>query len=111
MDPSPFAPYRATENSRRRKTGGRMRARIDVSEVEATTKIRAKYLRALENEEWDLLPGPTFVTTFLRTYAEYLGLDATRVAELLANGTLAFPITGGSAPASPPIAWVERTQP
>ena len=36
-----------------------MRARIDVSEIEAQTKIRAKYLRALENEEWGLLPGPT----------------------------------------------------
>ena len=35
-----------------------MRARIDISEIEAQTKIRAKYLRALENEEWDLLPGP-----------------------------------------------------
>jgi len=45
----------------------RMRARIDVSEIEATTKIRAKYLRALENEEWGLLPGPTFVKSFLRT--------------------------------------------
>jgi cytoskeleton protein RodZ len=53
----------------------RMRAKIDVSEVEATTKIRAKYLRALENEDWDLLPGPTFVRSFLRTYADYLGLD------------------------------------
>src|SRR5687768_7535403 len=54
----------------------RMRRRIDISEVEAATKIRAKYLRAMENEEWDLLPGPTFVRSFLRTYAEHLGLDA-----------------------------------
>jgi cytoskeleton protein RodZ len=53
-----------------------MRARIDVSEIEAQTKIRAKYLRALENEEWDLLPGPTFVRSFLRTYAQALDLDA-----------------------------------
>src|SRR4051812_32096207 len=53
----------------------RMRRRIDMTEVEAATKIRAKYLRALENEEWDLLPGPTFVKTFLRTYAEFLDLD------------------------------------
>ena len=53
-----------------------MRARVDVSEIEAQTKIRAKYLRALENEEWDLLPGPTFVRSFLRTYAQALGLDA-----------------------------------
>src|SRR5918998_5278586 len=53
----------------------RMRQKIDVAEVEAATKIRAKYLRALENEEFGLLPGNTFVKTFLRTYAEYLGLD------------------------------------
>ena len=59
----------------------RMRSRIDITEVEAATKIRAKYLRALENEEWDLLPGPTFVKTFLRTYADYLGLDARNLVE------------------------------
>src|SRR5256886_1922535 len=59
----------------------RMRAKIDVSEVEATTKIRAKYLRALENEEWGLLPGPTFVRSFLRTYADYLGLDSKLLVE------------------------------
>ena len=53
----------------------RMRQRIDITEVEAATKIRAKYLRALENEEFGMLPGPTFVKTFLRTYAEMLGLD------------------------------------
>jgi cytoskeletal protein RodZ len=59
----------------------RMSARIDVSEIEAQTKIRAKYLRALENEEWDLLPGPTFVRSFLRTYAQALGLDAKAIVE------------------------------
>ena len=53
-----------------------MRARIDISEIEAETKIRAKYLRALENEEWGLLPGPAYVRSFLRTYAEALDLDA-----------------------------------
>src|SRR3954464_5584654 len=52
-----------------------MRQKIDVADVETATKIRAKYLRALENEEFGLLPGNTFVKTFLRTYAEYLGLD------------------------------------
>ncbi len=58
-----------------------MRSRIDVSEIEATTKIRAKYLRALENEEWGLLPGPTFVKSFLRTYAQALGLDGKALVE------------------------------
>jgi len=59
----------------------RMRNRVDITEVEAGTKIRAKYLRALENEEWDLLPGPTFVKTFLRSYADYLGLDSRLLVE------------------------------
>src|SRR3954447_9418352 len=59
----------------------RMRERIDVSEIEAQTKIRAKYLRALENEEWSLLPGPTFVKSFLRTYATALGLDGKALVE------------------------------
>jgi cytoskeleton protein RodZ len=58
-----------------------MRARIDVSEIEAKTKIRAKYLRALENEEWGLLPGPTFVKSFLRTYAQALDLDGKALVE------------------------------
>ena len=58
-----------------------MRQRIDISEVESETKIRAKYLRALENEEWDLLPGPTYVKSFLRTYAEALGLDGKLLIE------------------------------
>ncbi len=53
-----------------------MRARIDITEVETRTKIRAKYLRAMENEEWDLLPGPVYVKSFLRTYSDYLGLDS-----------------------------------
>ena len=59
----------------------RMRQRIDITEVEADTKIRGKYLRALENEEWELLPGPTFVKSFLRTYADYLGLDGRPLVE------------------------------
>ncbi len=53
-----------------------MRERIDISEVEAQTKIRAKYLRAIENEEWDLLPGEVYVKSFLRTYGDFLGLDS-----------------------------------
>ncbi len=53
-----------------------MRGRISIDEVETHTKIRARYLRAIENEEWDLLPGPVYVKSFLRTYGDYLGLDS-----------------------------------
>jgi cytoskeleton protein RodZ len=59
----------------------RMRQRLDIADVESRTKIRAKYLRALENEEFGMLPGPTFVKTFLRTYAEMLGLDPHMLVE------------------------------
>src|SRR5438132_4064345 len=59
----------------------RMRARIDIPEIEAATKIRAKYLRALENEEWSLLPGPTYIKSFLRTYAQALDLDGRALVE------------------------------
>jgi cytoskeleton protein RodZ len=59
----------------------RQRQRIDISEIESETKIRAKYLRALENEEWDQLPGPTYVKSFLRTYADALGLDGRLLIE------------------------------
>src|SRR4051794_40959915 len=53
----------------------RLRAKVDINDVELATKIRAKYIRALENEEWGLLPGPAYVKSFLRTYADALGLD------------------------------------
>jgi cytoskeleton protein RodZ len=53
----------------------RLRKELDFLELEQGTKIRAKYLRALEDEAFEALPGPTYVKGFLRTYAEYLGLD------------------------------------
>src|SRR5919206_1396380 len=59
----------------------RMRQGLDLTEVEVATKIRAKYLRALENDEFSMLPGSTYVKSFLRTYAEYLGLDAQLLVE------------------------------
>jgi cytoskeleton protein RodZ len=64
----------------------RMRQRLDIADVEDRTKIRAKYLRALENEEFGMLPGPTFVKTFLRTYAEMLGLDPHVLVEEYRSG-------------------------
>jgi cytoskeleton protein RodZ len=59
----------------------RIRDKIDITTVEEATKIRAKYLRALENEEWGVLPGPAYIKSFLRTYAEFLGIDAHMLVE------------------------------
>ena len=53
----------------------RLRRDLDFHELEQATKIRSKYLRALEDENFDQLPASTYVKGFLRTYADYLGLD------------------------------------
>src|SRR5947207_15369058 len=53
----------------------RVRQGLDHAQVEQATKIRAKYLRALEDEQFGVLPAQPYVKGFLRTYAEYLGLD------------------------------------
>jgi hypothetical protein len=53
----------------------RLRRGLDFAQAEVATKIRGKYLRALEDEQFELLPAQTYVKGFLRTYAEYLGLD------------------------------------
>jgi cytoskeletal protein RodZ len=53
----------------------RERQGLDLAAVERETKIRGKYIRALEDEQFELLPAQTYVKGFLRTYAEVLGLD------------------------------------
>ena len=53
----------------------RLKQGLDFSQVELATKIRAKYVRAIEEEQFDALPAETYVKGFLRTYADHLGLD------------------------------------
>ncbi len=53
----------------------RRRQGLEIEDLGARTKVRAKYLRFLEEERFDQLPGATYVKGFLRTYAEALGLD------------------------------------
>ena len=53
----------------------RVRRGIEFAQAELATKIRGKYLRALEDEQFVMLPAETYIKGFLRTYAEYLGLD------------------------------------
>lgn len=74
----------------------RSRRKVDLSEVEADIKIRLRYLRAMENEEWDVLPGGAYTRGFIRTYAGYLGLDGERLAEEYRRGTA--PAGGERAP-------------
>jgi len=53
----------------------RVRQGLEYPQIELATKIRAKYIHALEEEQFGLLPAHTYVKGFLRTYAEFLGLD------------------------------------
>ena len=59
----------------------RLRRGLDILDCEAETKIRAKYLRAMEEEQFDLMPSPTYVRGFLRTYSEFLDLDGQLVLD------------------------------
>lgn len=59
----------------------RARAGLDIRAVEEQTKIRVKYLRALEDEQWEALPNSAYAKGFLRTYSQLLGLDGEALAD------------------------------
>lgn len=59
----------------------RTRRHLGLQEVEEATKIRCRYLQAIENEDWDQLPSDTYARAFIRTYGSFLGLDGERLAE------------------------------
>lgn len=62
-----------------------------LEEVEDAIRINPGYLRALEEEHYDVLPAPVYARGFMRSYARYLGLDADEaVAEM--SGTLRPPV-------------------
>ena len=78
----------------------RLRQGFEFPRIETETKIRGKYLRALEEEQFEVLPGDTYVKGFLRTYADYLGLDGQLyVDEYNSRFTTAEEIT--AAPSTP----------
>ncbi len=59
----------------------RLRRKLELAQVEEDTRIRAKYLMALESDRFEALPGTAYAKGFLRTYADYLGLDAQRFVD------------------------------
>jgi cytoskeleton protein RodZ len=56
---------------------------IELSEIERATKIRVKFLEAMEEDRWEELPAPAYARSFLATYAEYLDLDAPALVDEL----------------------------
>jgi len=59
----------------------RIRRGLTIKDVESVTKIRSRYLEALEEDDFSVLPGSTFVTAFLRTYSGFLKLDSAALVE------------------------------
>ena len=59
----------------------REQRQLQLSEVERATNIRKKFLAALEEERFDVLPGTAYAKGFLRTYANFLGLDGPRFVD------------------------------
>jgi len=66
----------------------RKRKGVDLIEAELATKVRAKYLEALENEDFDLLPNDIYTKGFIITYADYLGLESKKIVSLWEQQTL-----------------------
>jgi cytoskeleton protein RodZ len=59
----------------------RVRRKLTLQQVEEDTKIRVKYVQAMENEDFDLMPGQAYIKGFLQTYATYLGLDSSIILD------------------------------
>jgi cytoskeleton protein RodZ len=59
----------------------RIRRGIEFREVERATRIRVRYLRAMEQDRWEVLPGPAYARGFLATYAHFLGIDPSPLVE------------------------------
>ena len=56
---------------------------LTLEKVEAETKIRKKYIAAMEQGEFQTLPGPIYARAFLKNYAKYLNIDTEEIAEAL----------------------------
>jgi cytoskeleton protein RodZ len=70
----------------------REQRRITLDDIALSTKIGARFLAALEEEQFDRLPGGIFNKSFVRAYARYLGIDETQaVADYVAASAETLP--------------------
>src|SRR5216683_5821014 len=86
---------------------------VTLDEISGATRIATRFLRAIEGEQWDQLPGGVFNRGFVRAVARYLGLDEENtVAEytLAVGDRPSVPVWTGSpplvAPQQPWLAWI-----
>src|SRR3989304_10089776 len=61
---------------------------LTIEDAERDTRISKRYLEALEREDFSAFPAPFYARAFLRTYAQYLALDATQVLNILPQNRL-----------------------
>ena len=57
----------------------RERRGISLKQISESTKISVRFLQAIESEEFDQLPGGIFSTSYIRQYAQEIGLEEARV--------------------------------
>lgn len=86
----------------------RLASNLELAEIAKATRIRSHYLRALEEGEFDVLPSPAQVRGFLRTYAEFLELDAQALFALL-SPPLVAPVGKDAATTPAPAAEESST--
>ncbi|MBI5739935.1 MAG: DUF4115 domain-containing protein [Nitrospirae bacterium] len=63
-----------------------------LEEIAATLKLNIEYLRAIEDEKYDLVPAEIYTKAYLRFYARALGLDSDQIINLYQNKTAAPPV-------------------
>tara|TARA_B100000676_G_scaffold313138_1_gene391696 strand:- start:411 stop:1586 length:1176 start_codon:yes stop_codon:yes gene_type:complete len=105
---TPFRDVNADSNQRRIADDlrqARLERGLELRDVSGTLRIRAVYLEALEDGRFDDLPGTTYVAGFLRTYGDFLGLDAEELVRrfkdetggVLVHQQLSFPVPASEA--------------
>lgn len=83
-----------------------------LKDIENALRIRESQLKAIENGEIEKLPGRVYAIGFVRTYAEYLGLDGAKIAQLFKSqymdaqpkSELSFPVPASES--QTPSSWV-----
>ena len=104
-DAEPVAAPRSAAEALRRQ---REALGLDLDDVAAVLRIKPRYLAGLEAGRPDQLPGPSYALGFMRTYADYLGLDADEMLRRFKQGP---PHLAAKADLSFPIALDDRALP
>jgi cytoskeletal protein RodZ len=101
IDAAPAPPVGETLQLARERKG------VDLYRAERDTKIRLRYLQALEDSDWEELPAPVYTKGFLRNYAIYLGLEPDEILDRWRDEMESLRTATRVAVAPPPMPLVE----